>query len=436
MGKSFFFDPGQNLVSGPVARRARTAVDPGMSHNAPALSDKTISIVKSTAPVLQEGGEALTRHFYERMFRVNPEVSSLFNASNQAGGTQQRALAGAICAFAANVDNLEVLGSAVERIAQKHAGLRILPEHYPIVGSNLLASIGEVLSLPDDHEIIIAWAEAYGFLAEILIGRETEIYRGQESAKNGWSGFKNFRIIRKVGESDVIDSFYLSPADHSKVPSYKPGQYITVRVPDSKTGTTMRNYSLSSAPNSDHFRISVKAEPGGAVSNFLHGKSEGDLLEVGPPCGEFFLDLSEHHERPVVLLSAGVGITPLLAMLESVQSEQPQRKVVFIHGSLHGKTHAFADHVRRIGEVNPNVTAHIRYSEPSQEDTEARRYDSKGFIDAELIESLIPGRDCDYYFCGPKPFMAAIYRQLLLWGIPGTQVHFEFFGPREELEAG
>lgn len=329
-----------------------------------------------------------------------------------------------------------MLGAAVERIAQKHAGLRILPEHYPIVGSNLLASICEVLSLPDDHEIITAWAEAYGFLADILIGRETQIYRKQESAENGWSGFRNFRIIRKVVESDVIDSFYLAPADDSKVPSYKPGQYITVRVPDSKTGTTMRNYSLSSAHHPDHFRISVKAEPEGAVSNLLHGKAEGDMLEVGPPCGEFFLDLSEHHERPLVLLSAGVGITPLLAMLESVQSEQPQRKVVFIHGSLHGKTHAFADHVREIAADNPNVTAHMRYSEPSEEDIAAKRFDSTGFVDAELIESLVPGRDCDYFFCGPKPFMTAIYRQLLTWGIPGSQVHFEFFGPREELEAG
>ena len=407
-----------------------------MPTTAPALSEKTIATVKSTAPVLQEGGEALTRHFYERMFRKNPEVSSLFNASNQAGGTQQRALAGAICAFAANVDNLEVLGAAVERIAQKHAGLRILPEHYPIVGENLLASICEVLSLPGDHEIITAWGEAYGFLANILIGREGQIYESQETAENGWSGFKNFRILRKVAESDVIDSFYLAPEDGSKVPSYKPGQYITVRVPDAKTGTKMRNYSLSSAPNPEHFRISVKAEPGGAVSNLLHGKAEGDVLQIGPPCGEFFLDLSEHHERPLVLLSAGVGITPLLAMLESVIAERPERKVVFIHGSLHGKTHAFADHVREIAARNENVTAHMRYSEPSEEDRASNRFDSTGYIDAELIESLVPGRDCDYYFCGPKPFMTAIYRQLLAWGVPGTQVHFEFFGPREELEAG
>ncbi|MFD2255452.1 NO-inducible flavohemoprotein [Luteolibacter algae] len=399
-----------------------------------ALSENTIATVKSTSPVLQENGELLTRHFYERMFRENPEVSSLFNASNQAGGTQQRALAGAICAFAANVDNLEVLASAVERIAQKHAGLRILPEHYPIVGSNLLAAIQEVLSLPADHEIVTAWAEAYGFLASILIGREHQIYTEQENKENGWSGFKNFRIVRKVRESDVITSFYLSPEDGSNVPGYKPGQYITVRVPDPKSGTTMRNYSLSCAPNPGHFRISVKAEPNGAVSNFLHGKAEGETLEIGPPCGEFFLDLSEHHERPLVLLSAGVGITPLLAMLESATNARPEREIYFIHGSLHGKTHSFASHVREISAKNDNVTSHIRYSEPTEEDRAANRFDSTGYIDAELIGNLLPTRDCDYYFCGPKPFMSSIYRQLLAWGIPGTQVHFEFFGPREELE--
>ncbi len=136
------------------------------------------------------------------------------------------------------------------------------------------------------------------------------------------------------------------------------------------------------------------------------------------------------------LLSAGVGITPLLAMLESVIDQRPERKVVFVHGSLHGKTHAFADHIREIAAKNPNVTAHMRYSEPSDEDRAQNRFDSTGFIDAELIESLVPGRDCDYFFCGPKPFTTAIYRQLLAWGIPGIQVNFEFFGPREELETG
>ena len=406
-----------------------------MSTTAPSLSEKTIRIVKSTAPVLQEHGETLTRHFYQRMFRENPEVAPLFNAKNQAGGVQQRALAGAICAFAANVDQLEVLGAAVERIAQKHAGLRILPEHYPIVGSNLLAAIREVLGDAATDDIINAWAEAYGFLAEILIGREGQIYHEQESHENGWSGFKPFRVVKKVTESDVIVSFYLAPEDGKKVPSYKPGQYLTVRVPDGKGQTTMRNYSLSSAPTPDHFRISVKAEPGGVVSGFLHGLNEGSELEVGPPCGEFFLDLTEHHERPLVLLSAGVGITPMLAMLESVVTAQPQRKVVFIHGALNGRTHAFRDKVNALAWKHPQLTVHYRYNEVTDEDRARGICPSEGFIDAELIESLVPERDCDYYFCGPKPFMSSIYQQLLAWGIPGSQVHFEFFGPKEELLA-
>jgi nitric oxide dioxygenase len=283
------------------------------------------------------------------------------------------------------------------------------------------------------EEIIEAWGEAYGFLANILMGREEHIYRIQARAAYGWNGFKPFRISRKVVESDVIVSFYLQPADGGQVPGYKPGQYLTVRVPDGKS-TTMRNYSLSSAPRSDGFRISVKAEPKGAVSGYLHGLNEGDEIEVGPPCGEFFLDLSEHHERPLVLLSAGVGITPMLAMLESVLVEQPEREVIFIHGALNGRTHAFRQHLRDLATDHPKLKLHVRYSEPAEEDRLASWCDSEGFIDAELIESLVPRRDCDYYFCGPKPFMAAIYRQLLAWGIPGSQVHFEFFGPRQEPE--
>lgn len=399
----------------------------------PSLSEETIRIVKSTAPVLQEHGETLTRHFYQRMFRENPEVAPLFNARNQHGGTQQRALAGAICAFAANVDQLEVLGAAVEGIAQKHAGLGIQAEHYPIVGANLLASIQEVLGIPAEHEVVRAWAEAYGFLAHILIGRERAIYHEQENAPYGWSGFRKFRIGRKVEESQVITSLYLEPVDGRGVPPYKPGQYLTVRVPDGNGETTMRNYSLSRAPQVDGFRISVKAEDNGYVSGYLHGQPQGAELEIGPPCGEFLLDPEVQSGKPLVLLSAGVGITPVFAMLESVVRAQPQRKVIFIHAALNGRTHAFRDAVLSLAEAYPNVSTHFRYSDPQPGET---GHDSEGFIDAELIESLIPGRDCEFYFCGPKPFMVAIYQQLLEWGIPGSQVHFEFFGPKEALVAG
>lgn len=398
------------------------------------LSAQTIAVVKSTAPVLALNGEILTRHFYQRMFRENPEVKSLFNPRNQAGGTQQRALAGAICAFAANVDRLEVLGSAVERIAQKHAGLGILPEHYPIVGENLLASIREVLGAAATPEIIGAWAEAYGFLAGILIGREREIYQSQEAGAYGWSGFKRFRLMRKEPESAVIASLYFQPADGGKLPFHKPGQYLTVRVPDGVSGSTMRNYSLSSAPCGDYFRISVKREPEGLVSGYLHRLEPGAEIEIGPPCGEFFLDLSEADHRPLVLLSAGVGITPVLAMLEAALQANPDRRIIFIHGARNGRTHAFGPQLRDLAAKHPGLTIHFRFSSPDGEDLRDQPHHSEGRIDAALIESLVPSKDGDFYFCGPKLFMGAVYRQLLAWGIPGPRIHFEFFGPREELE--
>lgn len=398
------------------------------------LNPRTIEIVKATAPILEQHGEALTRHFYKRMFSQNPEVAPLFNPTNQAAGTQQKALAAAICAYAANIDNLEVLGGAVELIAQKHASLRILPEHYPIVGANLLASIREVLGEGATDEVIEAWGEAYGFLADILIGRERQIYSEHAQAPNGWEGFRTFRIRKKVVESDVITSFYLEPGDGDGVPHFKPGQYLTVRTAHPQAGTTMRNYSISSAPGESFFRISVKRESQGFVSNYLHGLQEGAELEVGPPCGEFFLDPEETHERPLMLISAGVGITPMLSMLLMTLRTQPRRKVVFVHGALNGRTHAFKDFVRELSREHSQLAVHYRYNEASDADRLGQDHDSVGLVDAELLESLAPSRDADYYFCGPKPFMLSIYHNLLKWGIPASQVHFEFFGPRQELE--
>lgn len=403
------------------------------------LSPETIAIVKATAPVLDQHGETLTRHFYKRMFSHNPEVLPFFNPSNQHVGTQQKALAAAICAYAANIDNLEVLGGAVELIAQKHASLRILPEHYPIVGENLLASIREVLGDAATDDIINAWAEAYGFLADILIGREAQIYEEHKAAPNGWVDFKNFKIAKKERESANITSFYLTPADGGGVPSFKPGQYITVRVPSPCGHSTMRNYSLSDVSNGKYLRISVKREEAnshkGYVSNLLHDSYEiGAAIEVGPPCGEFFLDTAAKHDRPLVLLAAGVGITPILSMLQTALAAMPDRKIVFIHGALNEDVQAFRDTVDALADKHKNLKTHYRYTDEAAANCARTGNCSTGLIDAALIESLTGQRDADYYFCGPQPFMVGVYHDLLAWGIPATQVHFEFFGPRQALE--
>lgn len=404
------------------------------------LSPQTIATVKSTAPILAEHGEVLTRHFYKRMFAHNPEVAPFFNPANQAAGNQQRALAGAITAYAANIDNLEVLGGAVELIAQKHASLLIKAEHYPIVGENLLASIREVLGEGATDDVINAWAEAYGFLATILIGREAQIYEELAQQPGGWEGFKPFTVVRKDKESSNITSFYLVPADGGALPAFKPGQYITVRMPTPDGSTTMRNYSLSDKPGQDWFRISVKREeglgadtPAGYVSNRLHASvAVGDTVELAPPCGEFFLDTAARHDRPLVMLAAGVGITPLLSMLLTALQAMPGREIVFIHGSLNAEVQAFKATIDALAAQYPNLKTHYRYSNATADAAGANC--STGFIDAALVESLVPGRDADYYFCGPQPFMVGIYHDLLAWGMPPAQVHFEFFGPRQKLE--
>ncbi len=371
------------------------------------------------------------------MFTHNPEVAPFFNPANQTAGKQQRALAGAIAAYAANIDNLEVLGGAVELIAQKHASLMIKPEHYPIVGQNLLASIQEVLGEGATDEIIGAWAEAYGFLADIMIGREKQIYSENARKPGGWEGFKDFRIVRKEKESSNITSFYLAAADGAPLPTFKPGQYITVRAMFPQGSTTMRNYSLSDKPGQEWFRISVKREvppeantPGGYVSNWLHDKVEvGDTIEIAPPCGEFFLDVTEKHDRPLVLLAAGVGITPIMSILLAALDAMGNRRIIFIHASLNEDVQAFKSVVDGLEARHPNLRAYHRYSDAGTRTGNA----STGFVTAELIESLVPERNADYYFCGPQAFMVSVYHDLLKWGLPASQVHFEFFGPRQEL---
>lgn len=404
------------------------------------LSEKTIAIVKATAPILAEHGETLTRHFYKRMFSHNPEVVPFFNPNHQITGKQQRALAGAIAAYAANIDNLKVLGEAVELIAQKHASLMIQEEQYPIVGENLLASIQEVLGAAATDEIIQAWGEAYNLLADILIGREKEIYIENAKKPGGWKGFKRFRVIRKEKESQNITSFYLTSAEGGALPHFKPGQYITVRVATPDGQTTMRNYSLSDKPGQEWFRISVKREegpeastPAGYVSNLLHQSIEvGMEVEMAPPCGEFFLDIKKTDSHPLVLLAAGVGITPIMSMLLTALEITPDRKIVFVHGVLNEDVQAFKKVIDHLAEKHPNFKAHYRYSEPLSE--MVSKNSSTGLIDAALINSFSPGNDAAYYFCGPQIFMSTIYQELLETGVPSSQMHFEFFGPRQALE--
>jgi len=401
------------------------------------INPKSLEIVKATAPVVAANAEAITRRFYGLMFAGNPEVKAFFNQAHQHAGTQPRALAGAIIAYASNIDNLAALGPAVELIAQKHCALMIKPEHYPIVGKHLLVAIKDVLGEAITDEILNAWAEAYGFLAQVLIDREAAIYQEQATKTGGWNGYRPFVVDRKVKESDIVTSFYLKPQDGGPLPDFQPGQYVTVNVQHPTTPTSPRNYSLSDRPGAGHYRISVKREPGsppGLISNYLHDQvHEGDVVQLGPPCGEFTLKRDAAAHRPVVLISGGVGLTPMVSMLKTLAYEGVDTPIYFVHGTRNGGTHALGAEVWQIAAERPNVRVHVQYSEPQPGDEEAGRCDGVGIIDVPLLEQLVPGLEGDFYLCGPKPFMACVYHGLMGRGVPDDRIHFEFFGPKQDL---
>lgn len=404
------------------------------------LSQQTIATIKSTVPVMEVYGTQITSTFYERMFAAHPELLNIFNHANQKQGRQQAALANAVYAAAKHIDQLEAILPVVRQIAHKHRSLGILPEHYPIVGEHLLAAIAEVLGEQATEEILQAWAEAYGIIADVFISVESELYEEAEAQQGGWSGFRTFRVERKVRESEVITSFYLVPADGGALPSFQPGQYISVKmnIPDD-TYTHIRQYSLSDAPGRPYYRISVKREdayderPAGKISTYLHEQvAEGDVLELSAPAGEFVLD--EQDSRPVVLISGGVGLTPMMSMLNTLSERSPARAVTFIHAAKNSQYHAMREAVEELTLAHHNYQAHWVYAAPSEVDRSASRYYKEGYIDLDWLRSVIPDQEAAFYFCGPVPFMKTVYQALRACGVPEQDIHFEFFGPAADLQ--
>jgi nitric oxide dioxygenase len=402
------------------------------------LNQKTIEIIKSTVPVLEKHGEAITTRFYQLMFGNHPELLNIFNHANQKQGRQQRALAGTVYAAAQYIDNLEAILPVVKQIAHKHRSLGIKAEHYPIVGKHLLLAIKEVLGDAATDEIINAWAEAYGVIADAFIGVEAEMYEEASNQKGGWDGFRSFVVDRKVQESDVITSFYLKPADNKEIAQFLPGQYISIKLEiDGEEYTHIRQYSLSDAPGKDYYRISVKREagtpnPDGMVSNYLHDVvTEGEILMVSAPAGDFVLDTQKN--TPVVLLSGGVGLTPMLSMLKTVVEVQPQRNVTFIHAAANGNVHALREEVESLTSLE-NVNTYFFYDSPTEEDRKNNNFDVEGYVTQDWLVKNIPTVEAAFYFCGPVPFMKSINTSLKNIGVPQDRIHFEFFGPKDSLE--
>jgi nitric oxide dioxygenase len=393
------------------------------------LSAKTIKIVKSTAPVLAEHGENITASFYTKLFDNHPELQHVFNMTNQAKGEQKKALATAVFAYATHIDKLEALGPAVTRIAHKHASLQVMPEQYPIVGKFLLEAICDHLSLAADDPIITAWGEAYGALAAIFVKTEAGIYQDNEDKEGGWRGDRAFVISEIVDEAAEVKSFYLKPKDGQAIATWQPGQYVGVKTtPDTSEHTEIRQYSLTNAPNNAIYHITVKAdtahpEKAGVVSNYLHAATVGDEVLLQPPTGEFVV---QNDADDIVLLAGGVGITPVLSiLLDRIETGRDVSKLTFIQCCRDASHHIKGAELKALSEKHG-----FNYKVGYENDEGA---DLQGYLNADILKSWITNTDTKAYFCGPKPFMAAVNMTLQQIGFSADDLHYETFGPNVAL---
>ncbi|MDR5857715.1 NO-inducible flavohemoprotein [Caballeronia sp. LZ062] len=398
------------------------------------LSQETKDIVKATAPVLAEHGLPIIKRFYIRLFDAHPELKNVFNMAHQEQGEQQTALARAVYAYAENIEHPESLAAVLRNISNKHASLDVRPEHYPIVGEHLLGAIKDVLGDAATDDIIGAWAQAYQNLADLLIGMEKVLREKSSEAAGGWTGWRRFVVSEKRPDSSVITSFVLEPADGQPVMNFEPGQYVSVAVdvPALKL-RQIRQYSLSDMPNGRTYRISVKREDGdatrppGYVSSLLHRRVQvGDEIMIAAPYGTFHIDVDA--TTPIVLISGGVGLTPMVSMLKRA-IQNPHRQVVFVHGARNSAVHAMRDRLKQTAATQPNFKAVVYYDDPLPTDVQGDDYDRRGFIDLNDLKDQVLLPQADYYICGPIPFMRLQHDTLRTLGIQEARIHYEVFGP-------
>ena len=389
-------------------------------------SPKTLEIVKATVPVLEEHGTAITTVFYKNMFNQHPELLDIFNETNQKLGRQQTALAMTVLAAAKHLDKLAVLLPQVTQISHKHRALQILPEHYPIVGHHLVGAIKEVLGEAANDDIIDAWTEAYDEIADVFIQLEKTMYE-QEM----WEGFAPFKITKKVEAATDIAAFTVVPVnddiDLSKL-SLSAGQYITVKAdPEDSDHLALRHYSLYSATSDKGIQFAVRRdnrnEHYGLVSNHLHDHLDvGDTILLSAPAGDFELnqDLIQQNDIPLVLVSAGVGVTPILSMLEAQVTANPKRPIVWVYACQNKEHHAFDSKVNELLAAADNVEKHIFYFEAGQ------------ILDEAWLANL--PKPADIYVCGSMMFMESIIDGLMALDHGVDSVHYEPFGPKMSLE--
>lgn len=250
-----------------------------------------------------------------------------------------------------------------------------------------------------------------------------------------WPGFRPLRVARVDQESSSVVSLSLGAADGSSLPAALPGQFLVLRL-RTRPGLPpiLRNYSISGAPGAGVYRVSVKQEVNGAASAFLHHQvAVGDCLDASAPRGNFTL---QPGGGAVVLLSAGIGATPVLAMLHSLVSGASPREIWWLHGTRNGNDHAFAQEARGLLKKLAHGRAYIAYSRPNAADRPGEDYDGRGHLDVGLFAQLGVPQNADFYLCGPPSFLDDLTAGLKAWGVVASRLHIELFGPKEALTPG
>lgn len=444
-----------------------------------ALTTSQKEIITSTIPLLETYGLEITKLFYTNVLNDFPTLRSLFSLSAQVTDSQAKALAGAIHAYASNINDLTPILPTIERINQKHVSLDIIKPQYPIVGTNLIKALIQVLGRDVfTNQVEEAWKAAYQQLEDLMLGRENTIKATQEAETGGWNGWRKMKLVRKVVESSEITSFYWVPVDGKVLPTFKPGQYISIRVDvpiDLPGGQQIRQYTLSDAPQSQdqqhassngingttiqtngngdaasigqYYRNSIKREessdktsPPGLVSNVLHKSHDvGSIVEMSQPAGDFFLESTSTSSStaPLILISAGVGQTPLMSILNSliptsVSGDTTDRPVSWIHTARNKSTHAFAEYIDSLTSAHSNISSVIFHSQPLPDETQGTDYDFLGRLDLNLLDSKrhlhLNDSSAEYFICGPGKFMTSVGEWLRENGVDDKRVKMEVFG--------
>lgn len=265
-----------------------------------------------------------------------------------------------------------------------------------------------------------------------------------EQIKLVWNGYRKFQVVKKVCECDDVNSFYLAPHDGRPLPQFKPGQYVTFQLNlPGQSKPVIRCYSLSDCPRPDLYRVTIKkalpptdcpeAKCGIVSSYFCDTVKTGDILDVKAPSGHFFLDMSE--EKPVVLISGGVGVTPMVSMLNAIIESGQKREVWFFFGARNRREHILKEHLEKMAGGHENVRMHVCYSKPGKDDVKDKDFHHEGRVTVDLFKQLLPSNNYDYFLCGPGAFMKSITDGLAEWGVPDANVHFEAFGPASVKKA-